>query len=64
MFLSPPKYVVWLISTILMVLVVAIKFFGVGGLIPVVGPMVAANLFYVTLFAYLLLWAGTVLKGF
>ena len=64
MFLSAPKYAVWLISTILMVLVIAIKFFGVGGLIPVVGPMIASNLFYVTLLAYFLLWAGTVLKGF
>ncbi len=64
MSLSAPKYVVWLISTILMALVIAIKFFGVGGLIPVVGPMIASNLFYVTLLAYFLLWAGTVLKGF
>ena len=64
MFLSAPKVVVWMISTILMGLVLAVKYLGIGDLIPVVGPLVANNLFYVALISYLLLWAGVVLKGF
>ncbi len=63
MALSRPTWIVWLISTILVGLVVAVKFFGVASLIPVAGPLVAGNLFVVLLVAYALLWAGTVLKG-
>ena len=42
----------------------ALEFFGVGSLVPVIGPLVACNMSVVLLGAYFLLRAGTVLKGF
>ncbi len=61
--LSRPTFVIWVLSTILVVLVIAAKYFGVSNLIPVAGPMVAKHLFEVLLIGYALLWAGTVFKG-
>lgn len=63
MSLSRPTTAIWALSTILVALVVAVKFFGVASVIPVVGPIVSANMFFVLLAAYVLLWAGVVFKG-
>ena len=63
MTLSAPTFIVWLISTILAAFVLAIEYAGVGSMVPVVGSTVAGNSFIVLLVAYVLLWAGTVLKG-
>jgi hypothetical protein len=63
MALSRPTFIVWLISTILVGLVIAVTYGGVAAMIPVAGPVVASNTFLVLLLAYALLWAGTVLKG-
>lgn len=60
MTLSAPTIVTWLASTILAGLAIAAKFFGVGNLIPTVGPYVASHLFESLLVAYALLWVGTV----
>jgi len=59
--LSRPTYAIWVLSTILVGLVVALKYFSVS--IPVVSPIVSGNLFEVLLVAFALLWAGTVFKG-
>lgn len=59
--LSRPTFAIWLLSTILVALVVALKYFAVS--VPVVTPIVSGNLFEVLLVAFVLLWAGTVFKG-
>ena len=61
--LSRPTYLVWIISTVIVALVLAIKYFGVASMIPVAGPLVAKHMFEALLIGYLLLWAGTVFKG-
>ncbi len=61
MFLSRPTFAVWLLSTILAALVIALKYFGVS--VPVLTDIVAGNHFEVLLVAFVLLWAGTVFKG-
>lgn len=60
MTLSAPTIVTWLASSIIAILAISAKFFGVGDLIPTLGPMVAQNLFESLLAAYALLWIGTV----
>lgn len=59
--LSRPTFVVWLISTILAVAVIGVKYAGID--IPVVSDIAGKATFEVLLLSYLLLWAGTVFKG-
>lgn len=61
--LSAPTFPIWLLSTVLIVLAVAAKYFGVATLIPEVGPYVSQHLFETLLAGYVLLWIGTVFKG-
>ena len=62
MFLSAPKVVTWMISTLMVLAAIAVKYLGIA--IPEVGPMVSAYLFEVVLAAFAILWAGNVLRGF
>lgn len=62
MFLSAPKVVTWMISTLLVLAAIAVKYLGV--VIPEVGSLVSGNLFEVVLVAFAILWAGNVLRGF
>ena len=55
--LTPPSMVVFLISFILAVAVVATKYFGVTV------PVVQGNLFGALLFSYVLLVLGTLVRG-
>lgn len=59
--LSSPTFAIWLISTILAVVVILMKYTGTS--IPVISPIVAGNSFEVLLIAYILLWLGTVFNG-
>ncbi|MFV0366925.1 MAG: hypothetical protein ACK5KM_00550 [Hyphomicrobiaceae bacterium] len=61
MTLSRPTFVIWLLSTILVALVIALKYFAIS--IPVLSPIINGNLFEVLLVSFILLWAGTVFKG-
>ncbi|MGD9667738.1 MAG: hypothetical protein AB7U75_01640 [Hyphomicrobiaceae bacterium] len=61
MALSPPTFAVWLLSTLLVALVVALKYFAIS--IPVLSPIISGHLFEVLLVSFGLLWAGTVFKG-
>jgi predicted neutral ceramidase superfamily lipid hydrolase len=61
MTLSRPTFAIWLLSTVLVALVVALKYFAVS--IPVVTPIVSGHLFEVLLVSFVLLWAGTVFRG-
>lgn len=61
MTLSRPTFAIWLLSTVLVALVVALKYFAIA--IPVVTPIVSGHLFEVLLVSFVLLWAGTVFRG-
>lgn len=61
MVLSAPKVIVWLISTLLVALVLTLRYAGID--VPTVGPVVAGHLFETLLVAYALLWMGTVFRG-
>jgi len=61
MALSRPTFAIWLISTILVALVIALTYFAIS--IPVLSPIISGNLFEVLLISFVLLWAGTVFKG-
>ena len=61
MALSRPTFFIWALSTILAVLVVALKYFAVE--VPVLTPIVSGHLFEALLVSFVLLWAGTVFRG-
>ena len=61
MALSRPTFFIWALSTILAVLVVALKYFTVE--VPVLTPFVSGHLFEAVLVCFVLLWAGTVFRG-
>lgn len=61
--LSAPTFPIWLLSTVLIVLAIAAKYFGVAALVPTAGPYVSQHLFETILVGYALLWVGTVFKG-
>jgi hypothetical protein len=61
--LSRPSYLIWVLSTVIAVLVIASKYFGVASLVPVVGPLVAQHTFEFMLIAFSMIWAGTVFKA-
>ena len=58
---SRPTFFIWVLSTILAGLVVALKYFSIQ--IPAVTPIVSGHLFEALLVSFALLWAGTVFKG-
>lgn len=62
MFLSAPKVVTWLVSTLLVLAAIAVKYLGIT--IPEVGPMISNHMFEVVLLAFAILWAGNVFRGF
>ena len=62
MHLSAPTWPVFLISLILAVLVVLVKYAIV--VVPVVGPIIAGHTFEVFGIAYILLFLGVVLRRF
>lgn len=59
--LSRPTYAIWLISTILAVVVLLMRYTGID--IPVISQNLAGRTFEVLLAAYVLLWLGTVVAG-
>ncbi len=61
MTLSRPTFAIWLLSTVLVGLVIALKYFSVS--VPVLSPIVGGHLFEVMLVSFVLLWAGTVFRG-
>ena len=61
MSLSRPTFFVWALSTILALLVVALKFFFIE--VSVLTPTVSGHLFEALLMSFVLLWAGTVFRG-
>lgn len=62
MFLSAPKVVTWLVSTLLVLAAIAVKYLGVA--VPEIGPAVSSHLFEVVLLGFAILWAGNVFRGF
>ncbi|MGI9383206.1 MAG: hypothetical protein ACR2PO_08625 [Methyloligellaceae bacterium] len=58
--LTPPSFPIFLISLILVILVIAAKYFGV--VVPVVSPIVKKSMFEVLLVAYGLLLLGVVFR--
>lgn len=58
--LSAPSYVMWLLSTVLAALVIALKYFSIN--IPVLTDIVAGKTFEVLLVAFALLWIATVIR--
>lgn len=60
MYLTPPSYLVFLISFIIAALVVAVKYFGVN--IPEITPLIQKNLFEALLIAYAVLLVGVLFR--
>lgn len=58
--LTAPSFAIFLISVIMVILVIAAKYFGVD--IPVLTPIVKKSMFEVLLVAYGLLFAGVVFR--
>ncbi len=61
--LTPPSWGLWLISTLIIGFVIAIRYFGVSSMVPVVGPLVGGNLFEAAIIGYALLWIAVVFRG-
>ncbi|GJM02803.1 MAG: hypothetical protein DHS20C08_13040 [Rhodomicrobium sp.] len=59
--LTPPSFIIFLLSFIMAGLVVAAKYFGVD--IPVLTDIVRGNYFEVLLVSYLLLFFGVIIRG-
>ncbi len=59
--LSRPTFVVWIISTLIVAVVMLMKYAGVT--IPVLSDIAAGKSFEFVLLAYILLWLGTIVKG-
>jgi len=59
--LSPPSFVIFLISFILAGLVILAKYFGIT--VPVLSDITAGKSFEVLLLAYILLFVGVVVRG-
>lgn len=60
--MSAPTFAIWLLSTILAAIVILMTYAGVT--IPVASDIVAGRTFETLLLAYVLLWFGTVFRGF
>lgn len=61
--LTPPSFILWALSTIIIGFVIAIRYFNVDAMVPVVGPLVGGNLFEATIIGYVLLWIAVVFRG-
>ena len=59
--LSPPSFIVFLLSLILAALVILATYFGIT--VPVLSDLAAGKGFEVLLVAYLLLFFGVVIRG-
>ena len=59
--LSRPTFIVWIISTLIVAVVMLMKYAGVT--IPVLSDIAAGKSFEFVLLAYILLWLGTIVKG-
>lgn len=59
--LSPPSFIIFLLSIILAGLVIAGKYFGVS--VPILSDIASGKNFEVLLVAYLLLFFGVVIRG-
>ena len=59
--LSPPSFIVFLISFILALLVILAKYAGIT--VPVLSDIIAGKNFEVLLVAYVLLFLGVVVRG-
>lgn len=60
--MSAPTFAIWLVSTILAAIVILMTYTTVS--IPVASDIVAGRGFETLLLAYILLWIGTVFRGF
>ena len=59
--LSPPSFIIFLLSLILAALVILAKYFGIT--VPVLSDIIAGKNFEVLLVAYVLLFLGVVIRG-
>ncbi|MFY0613466.1 MAG: hypothetical protein JXQ99_18170 [Hyphomicrobiaceae bacterium] len=59
--LSRPSYVVWIISTVIVVVVLLMKYASIN--IPVLSDIASGKSFEFTLLAFILLWLGTVFRS-
>ena len=59
--LSRPTFIVWIISTLIVAVVMLMKYAGVT--IPVLSDIASGKSFEFVLLAYILLWLGTLVKG-
>jgi len=59
--LSPPSFVIFLISFLVALLIVLTKYFGIN--VPFFTDLVSGKKFEFLLFAYVLLFAGVVFRG-
>jgi hypothetical protein len=60
--MSAPTFAIWLVSTILAVIVILMTYTTVN--VPIASDIVAGRGFETLLLAYILLWFGTVFRGF
>ena len=60
--MSAPTFAIWLISTILAAIVILMVYTTVS--IPVASDLVAGRTFETLLLAYIILWLGTIFRGF
>lgn len=58
--LSRPSFVIWILSTVVAVLVLLMKYAGVN--IPVASSIISGKMFEFLLIAYILLWLGTIIR--
>lgn len=59
--LSRPSFVVWILSTVIAVVIVLMKYAGIN--IPVLSDIVSGKSFEFLLLAFILLWVGTVFRN-
>lgn len=59
---SAPTFAIWLISTILAAVVILMMYAGIT--VPVLSDIIGGRYFETLLLAYILLWFGTVFRGF
>ncbi len=59
--LSPPSFIIFLLSLILAALVILGKYFGIS--VPILSDIASGKYFEVLLVAYLLLFFGVIIRG-
>ena len=60
--MSAPTFAIWLLSTILAAIVILTVYAGVN--VPVATDLIAGRHFETLMLAYVLLWLGTIFRGF